>query len=168
MKRTLIIICAALAVSLMWGCFKDVVDYTIYNTAIYEQKSTDGSYLPATNVETYAYWVDTTQWTIKSWDDAVAHRITNKITGETMDTPDAFGSFNASEEYQSSIRLDKKVSMIVMVCPETQIYAYRKYVLPENLGEVLTKLYITTWRASHNVAGWRVVNQYYTPTTDNK
>jgi hypothetical protein len=163
MKRTLIIICSLLAVSLMWGCFKDVVDYTVYNTAIYEQTTTDGSFKPATDVDTYAYWVDTTQWTIKSWDDAVARRITNKLTGETREMPDAYGSFNASDEYQSSIRLDKKVSMIVMVCPETRIYAYRKYDLPDNLAEVNTKFYITSWRASHSSAGWRVVNQFYTP-----
>lgn len=163
MKRALIIICITLAASLMWGCFKDVVDYTNYNTAIYVQTSSDGSFKPATDIEAYAFGVDTTQWRIASWEDAVAHRITNKLTGETLDTPDAFGSFNASQEYQSSIHLDKEVSMIVMVCPETQVYAYRKYTLPENLAEVFTKLYIATWKSSHNMAGWRIVNPFYTP-----
>ena len=165
MKRALIIIICTLAASLMWGCFKDVVDYTNYHTAIYLQTSTDGNFTPAADVETYAFWVDTTQWRIASWEDAAAHRITNKLTGETLDTPDVYGTFNASEEYQSSIHLDKKISMIVMVCPESQIYAYRKYELPENLAEVLTKLYIATWKPSHSMAGWRIVNQFYTPPT---
>ncbi len=165
MKRVLIFITAVIAASLMWGCFKDVVDYTIYNTAIYEQASSDGDFLPATDVETYAYWVDTTEWRIASWEDAVAHRITNKITGEQKDTPDAFGTFNASESYQSSIRLNHS-AMIVMVCPQAKVYAYRKYELAENLEQVLTKLYIATWRPSHSTAGWRIVNPFYTPPTD--
>lgn len=163
MKRALILIICALAASLMWGCFKDVVDYTNYHTAIYEQTTTNGSFKPATDVETYAYWVDTTEWSVMSWEDAVAHRITNKLTGETRENPDAYGTFNASDEYQSNIRLDRHISMIVMVCPQMQIYAYRKYELPENLADVYTKFYITSWRASHNSAGWRVVNQFYTP-----
>jgi hypothetical protein len=166
MKRVLIMVCALLAVSLLWGCFKDVVNYTIYKTAIYEQPSNDVSYTPATDVETYAYWVDTTEWKIASWEDAMAHRITNKTTGEQRDTPDAFGSFNASEEYQSSIRLDHS-AMMVMLFPEAKVYAYRKYELPENLAEVTTKLYIATWRPSYNSAGWRVENRFYTPPAAN-
>ena len=166
MKQVLTIIAVALAASLMWGCFKDVVDYTFYNTATYEQLSNDGPYLHSTDVECYAYWVDTTEWTIRSWEDAVERRITNKTTGETLSTPDAMGSFNPAELYQSSVRLDSSTSMIVLLCPQTKIYAYRKYVLPENLEQVLTKLYIAAWRPSHNASGWRVVNEFYTPPTN--
>ena len=156
------IICTLLAASLMWGCFKDVVDYTIYKTAIYEQTSNDVNFKHATDVDTYAYWVDTTEWKIASWEDAVACRITNKTTGEQLDSPDAFGSFNPSEEYQSTIRLDR-TAMIVMLFPQYKVYAYRKYELPENLAEALTKLYVGMWRPSHNAAGWRVVTKDFTP-----
>lgn len=162
MKRVLVTMCMLLAVSLLWGCFKDVVDYTIYKTSIYEQLSNDVNFKPATDVETYAYWVDTTQWKVASWEDAVAHRITNKTTGEQRDVPDAYGSFNASDEYQSVIRLDRS-AMIVMLFPQYKVYAYRKYELPENLAEALTKLYVAMWRPSHSAAGWRVVTKDFTP-----
>ncbi|MBO7331567.1 MAG: hypothetical protein J6U52_07240 [Alistipes sp.] len=165
MRKALIIITATLIASAMCGCFKDVVDYTFYNIAIYEQTSTDDPFTPATDVETYAFNVDTTEWRVASYDDALAHRITNKLTGEVKSDPDAFGSFNASETYQCSIRLDAPISMIIMICPQSQIYAYRNYELPENLAQVDTKLYLGLWRPSHNAAGWRVVNQYYSPPT---
>lgn len=168
MRRALTIITIALLSTLMCGCFEDVIDYTIFNTAIYCQKSNDGSYLHATEVETYAYNVDTTEWKIASYEDAVAHRITNKLTGEIKSEPDIYGSFNPSQEYQSSIRLDAPISMIVMVCPQSQIYAYRRYELPENLEQVLTKFYIATWRPTHSIGGWRVINEFYTPPTNNK
>lgn len=148
------------------GCFEDVVDYTVYNTAIYCQANTNGSYVPAQEVETYAFYADTTEWRVASLEDALAHRITNKLTGEAKSDPDAFGSFNASQQYQSSIRLEQPMSMIVMVLPQHGIYAYRNYALPENLAQVDTKFYIALWRPSHNSAGWRIVNPGYTPPTE--
>jgi hypothetical protein len=57
------------------------------------------------------------------------------------------------------------MSMIVMVFPQSQIYAYRNYPMPENLAQVDTKFYVAQWRPSHNFAGWRVVNPFYTPPT---
>lgn len=165
MKRTMTIITAIILSSLFCGCFDDVIDYTDYNTAIYEQATTDGSFIHAQHVETYAFAADTNEWKIASYEDAVAHRITNKKTGEVKSDPDAFGAFNSSQEYQSSIRLEAPISMIVMVLPNSEIYAYRNYELPENLDHVDTKLYIALWRQSHNSAGWRIVNEGYTPPT---
>ena len=34
-----------------------------------------------------------------------------------------------------------------------------------NLASVDTKLYIALWRQTHNIAGWRIVNEFYTPPT---
>jgi hypothetical protein len=166
MRKGLIIITATLLSTLLCGCFKEVISYTLFRTAIYEQATTDGGYIHSTDAEVYAFYADTTEWKIASWEDAMAHRITNKTTGEQRDTPDAFGSFNASEEYQSSIRLEHS-AMMVMLFPEAKVYAYRKYELPENLAEVTTKLYIATWRPSYNSAGWRVENRFYTPPAAN-
>ncbi|MBR5863571.1 MAG: hypothetical protein IKY76_03340 [Alistipes sp.] len=163
MKKAMMILCAALAALGFWGCYQDVINYTNYNTAIYIQTTTNGAYTRAQDVDTYAFNADTTEWTVASWEDAQARIITHKTSGKKRNDPDAFGSFNFSDEYQSSILLESPLSMIVMVCPEHQIYAYRNYELPENLEKVDTKFYITTWRQSHNSAGWRVVNEFYTP-----
>lgn len=165
MRKALIIITATLLSTLLCGCFKEVISYTLFRTAIYEQATTDGGYIHSTDAEVYAFYADTTEWKIASWEDALAHRITNKLTGEVKSDPDVFGSFNSSDEYQSSILLEAPMSMIVMVFPQSQIYAYRNYPMPENLAQVDTKFYVALWRPSHNFAGWRVVNPFYTPPT---
>lgn len=163
MKKGVIIIATLIFASMLCGCYEDVVNYTTYNTALYEQSYTNGPFTAVQNAEVYAFAVDTTEWKIASYEDAINHCITNKLTGEKRNNPDAYGSFNPSQEYQSSILLEQKISMIITVLPESSIYAYRKYELPENLEKVDTKLYIATWRQSHNSAGWRIVNEGYTP-----
>lgn len=151
---------------LLQGCFKDVVNYTDYRIAAYEQTESNGEFLRSTDLETYAFYVDTTEWTIKSYEDALARRITNKTTGETLTEPDAIGEFYADEEYQVTIRLEAETSMLVCVNPTLKLYAYRKYQLPINLPTVDTKLYMASWRPSHPMSGWRVVNDFYTPPTE--
>ena len=58
------------------------------------------------------------------------------------------------------------MSMIVVVNPTLKLFAYRNYKLPINLPAVDTKLYMASWRQSHSVAGWRVVNNFYEPPTE--
>lgn len=155
-------------VPMLQGCFKDVVEYTDYRIAAYEQTESNGEFLRSTDLETYAFYVDTTQWTVKSYEDALARRITNKTTGKTLTEPDAIGEFYADEEYQVTIRLEAETSMLVCVNPTLKLYAYRKYQLPINLPTVDTKLYMASWRPSHPMSGWRVVNDFYTPPTEEK
>jgi hypothetical protein len=153
---------------MLQGCFKDVVEYTDYRIAAYEQTESNGEFLRSTDLETYAFYVDTTEWTIKSYEDALARRITNKTTGKTLTEPDAIGEFYADEEYQVTIRLEAETSMLVCVNPTLKLYAYRKYQLPINLPTVDTKLYMASWRPSHPMSGWRVVNDFYAPPTEEK
>ncbi|MBO4993097.1 MAG: hypothetical protein J6C60_02430, partial [Alistipes sp.] len=64
------------------SCFKDVITYTDYRIAILNQTTSGGQTTPATLIDSYAYYVDTTEWAVLSYDDALAGRITNKTTGE--------------------------------------------------------------------------------------
>ena len=151
---------------LLQGCFKDVVEYTDFRISVYDQTESNGEFVRSTDLETYAFYVDTTQWTVKSYEDALARRITNKTTGKTQTEPDAVGEFYADDEYQVTIRLESEMSMIVVVNPTLKLFAYRNYKLPINLPAVDTKLYMASWRQSHSVAGWRVVNNFYEPPTE--
>lgn len=151
---------------LLQGCFKDVVEYTDFRISVYDQTESNGEFVRSTDLETYAFYVDTTEWTVKSYEDAVARRITNKTTGKTQTEPDAIGEFYADDEYQVTIRLESEMSMIVVVNPTLKLFAYRNYKLPINLPAVDTKLYMASWRQSHSVAGWRVVNNFYEPPTE--
>jgi hypothetical protein len=138
-----------------------VVSYTDFNIAVYDQSVADGEIQPSTAVETYAYYVDTTEWSVLSYEDALAHRITNKTTGEVLSTPDVVGTFDASLPYPASIRLEQPISMMVLVNPSLKLYAYRKYELPVNLPAVDTKLYMASWRMSHYSSGWMIRNDFY-------
>lgn len=161
MKHIFQISTLALIALALVGCFKDVVDYTSYNTAVYGQQDADGEITLAQNIEAYAYYVDTTEWRIASYEDAVAHRITNKETGKTLEEPDVVGTFDALSAYPSSLLLKKPTSMLVIVNYDLKLYAYRKYILPENLPKVDTKLYMLGWRKTSSSSGWMVVNQFY-------
>lgn len=162
MKRAIsILIVATAAAALLCGCFKQVVAYTVLEVAIYEQAEQDGPTPRAQEIISYAYYVDTVEWRIASWEDAMAGRITNKTTGEVLSAPDVLGEFNSTADFQMSIELNQKISMVVAVNPEQRMYAYRKYELPVNLNRVKAKLYMASWKRSHSNAGWWVVNPFY-------
>ena len=147
--------------ALLQGCFKDVITYTNYNIAVSNQTTSGGATVPATLVDSYAYYVDTTQWTVLSYEDALAARITNKTTGEVRTEPDVWGTFDSSAEFQVSLRLEQPVSMLVVVDPELKLYAYRQFDMPINIEQLLTRLTLSSWRASHSASGWQVENDFY-------
>lgn len=154
----LVMLAATIALS---GCFKQLVAYTRLNVAIYEQYEQEGPTPKAKDIFSYAYYVDTVDWRIASWEDALAGRITHKTTGEVRTTPDVLGEFNSSADYQVSIALNQKISMVVAVDPDVKVYAYRKFELPINLEHVDAKLYLATWKRNHANSGWWVVNPFY-------
>ncbi len=151
------------AALLLGGCFKSVVTYTRFTVAVYDQSTPDEGFARSRDIDAYAYYVDTTEWRVASYEDAAEGRITNKLTGEMLDAPDVRGAFNSSQEYQVSLVLTGEVSMIVVVNPEQKLYAYRRYELPVNLPQVDTKLYMAAWRPTHTSSGWVVVNRFYSP-----
>lgn len=162
MKRFLsVIIVASAVLMLSWGCFKTVVAYTIFRIAVYEQVEQNGDITKSEELLSYAYYVDTTEWKVASWEDALLFRITNKTTGEVKDVPDRIGDFASGDEYQVSMELNKKISMLVVVNPELRMYAYRNYELPVNLERVDTKLYFSPWKRDHKASGWQIMNPFF-------
>ena len=162
MKRIIsVAIIAAMVASICWGCFKDTVAYTMFRVSVFEQLEQNGAERKAEDLFSYAYFVDTTEWRIASWEDAQVGRITNKVTGEIREVPDRIGDFVAEDAYQVTIDLNKKYSMIVIVDRTLRMYAYRKYELPVNLPTVKAKLHLSAWKRSHTSSGWMVVNPFF-------
>lgn len=157
-RNTTLLVVAALA---LHSCFKDTVSYTRFNLAVYDQVDSEAAFSHAEELDSYAFYADTTEWYIASWEDAVARRITNKTSGQTLDVPDVVGEFNPEEQYQTTLLVEQPVSMLVVVNPALKLYAYRKYELPENLPDIYAKLYMAAWRPTHNSSGWIVVNRFY-------
>lgn len=159
--RIVVVASMAIVAASLCSCFKETVGYTNYRIAVYNQATKEDKFSKATDIEAYAYYVDTTYWAVKSYEDAVARRITHKQTGEVREVPDVFGELNTSDTYQMSVIINQKISMMVIVNPDLKLYAYRKYELPQNLPMVDTKLYMSGWKPSQAASGWRVINQFY-------
>ena len=157
-RNTTLLVAAALA---LHSCFKDTVSYTRFNLAVYDQVDSEAAFNHTEELDSYAFYADSTEWYIASWEDAVAHRITNKTTGQTLDVPDVVGEFKPEEQYQTTLQVEQPVSMLVVVNPALKLYAYRNYELPENLPDIYAKLYMAAWRPTHNSSGWIVVNRFY-------
>ena len=143
------------------GCYKSVVNYTIFSVAVKVQADDKSDYAKAQDLYTYAYYADSTDWRIASYEDACQKVLTNKLTGEKREVPDVYGEMNPSNEYQLSMVINEPMTMMVIVDPANKVYAYRNYELPKNLEHVDTKLYIAAWKPSHNSGGWRIVNEFY-------
>ena len=158
-RNTTLLVVAALA---LHSCFKDTVSYTRFNLAVYDQVDSEAAFVHTEELDSYAFYADTTEWYIASWEDAVAHRITHKTSGQTLDVPDVVGEFNPEQQYQTTLQVEQPISMLVVVNPALKLYAYRKYELPENLAEIQAKLYMAAWRPTHSSSGWIVVNRFYT------
>ena len=153
---TLLAIAFALA-----GCFKDVVDYTSYNTAVYSQQESDGEITIAQNIEAYAFYVDTTEWRIASYEDAVAKIITNEKTAATKSEPAAEAVPYAADdepadaEGRLKIKTNKQHVMLVAIYPAMEMWAYRHYEVGENLPTTTMKFHFRPWKTGEYVdSGW--------------
>ena len=119
-KVNILHLVVALAVGLCCvGCFKSTVGYTIFRTAVFIQSTDKGDFVKARDLYTYAYYVDTTEWKVASYEDACNKIITNKLTGERREMPDVYGEMNPSNEYQLTMVINRPMTMMILVDPET-------------------------------------------------
>ena len=156
-----LLLCATLALS---GCFKEEKQGTLMRIALWQQESSDAEITKASSgIESYAFHVAKgTKWEVKSWEDALERKITNKERpAEVLTEPEAIGTFDAEAEYQIALDLWSTHTFIVVVDTENRVYATRLYDTPMNLPEVFTQLHIYAWRKTGTANGWDVVNPFY-------
>lgn len=158
---------AALCMAAVSGCFKDVSNDTTY---VLKPLVSDGGapvdmeyYITA-----YAFYADTTQWTVGSYEDAVAMRITDKETGEVRTGPavvaEPFTDAVMGGKYCLEMFLTKNPVMLVVVDTELKVYGYRKQTLGENLPRVYESVvFYTSKHGKRYKAGqWVMCNDFYT------
>lgn len=140
---------AAAAAMMLCGCFKKVTTDTTVVIKALLQETSGGDNVPVTGVTAYAYYTGSENWTINSYEDAVNRIITSTEDGSQRNEPDAEGS--PYEKYESgnytSMWLNASPAMIVVVDPQSQMYAYMfKYLNAENLPETFLTLIFHTWK----------------------
>lgn len=118
-------------------------------------------------ITAYAYYADTTHWTVASYDDAVAMRITNRESGDVRTEPAAvsepFVEAAGNGHYSVEMTLRPRTMMIVAVDTEMKLYGYREQKLPEGLTSIFeTVIFYPTRAAKQFKAGvWMMFNDFY-------
>lgn len=145
------------------ACFKEEKQGTLMRIAVYSQETEDSDIVPATDLESYAFWVKKgSKWKVSSWEDALAKRVTNTDRpAEQLTEPDEIGDFDPEAEYQVTLELWAESTFIVVVDKANRLYAYRQYDTPINLPELPIQLHMYAWRKSGTANGWDMINPFY-------
>lgn len=145
------------------GCFKDEKQGTRMHIALYSQNVADDPIMKCTSdIEAYAFKVPKgSKWQVSTWEDALAHCITNKDnTSEQLATPDIMGVYDPEAEFQLTFELWAHYTFLVIVDKTNKIYATRFYETPMNLPTMNTHLHLYAWRKTGTANGWDVTNPF--------
>lgn len=151
---------AAAAVALtMTGCFKKVTTDTTAIIKTLVQETSGGENVPTESVDVYVYYTGNEDWEIRSYEDAVNRTITSTTDGSQRSEPDAVGT--PYEKYETgcytAVSLTSSPAMIVVVEPQTRMYAYMfKLLTAENLPETYLTLIFHSWRDKAYTEGSKV------------
>lgn len=162
MKKLRYLAIALIAITAV-ACFKDEKQGTLMRIAVYSQETADSDIVPATDLESYAFWVKKgSKWKVNSWEDALAKRVTNTDRpAEQLTEPDEIGDFDPEAEYQVTLELWAESTFIVVVDKANRLYATRQYDTPINLPELPIQLHMYAWRKSGTANGWDMINPFY-------
>ena len=163
MRRLTKIVAIIVALVAMVGCFQEERQGTRMRIALYSQNVvTDPIQKTTHDIEAYAFYVDKgTKWEVKTWDDALNHVITNnENANHVLTTPDVYGIYDNSAEYQITLELWSQYTFIVVVDKTNKIYATRFYETPVNLAEVMVQLHLYAYKKSGTANGWDMTNPY--------
>ena len=162
MKKLRYLAIALIAITAV-ACFKDEKQGTLMRIAVYSQETADSDIVPATDLESYAFWVKKgSKWKVSSWEDALAKRVTNtERPAEQLTVPDEIGDFDPEAEYQVTLELWAESTFIVVVDKANRLYATRQYDTPINLPELPIQLHMYAWRKSDTANGWDTINPFY-------
>ena len=133
------------------GCFKKVTTDTTLRIKVLEQSDSGGITLPAEGCSAYIYYTEKEDWTVASYEDAVAKVITNTVTGEQRSVPDGESEPYENEESENnylSIFQDKAPALVVVTYPEAEMYAYiYRKAEAENLSYTYLTLIFHSWKS---------------------
>lgn len=151
---------AIAAVLIFTGCFKKVSKDTLFIIKPNLQTESGGGLTLAEGATAFAWFNRTAQWEIKSYDDAVAGRMTDTETGSTETVePDAVSTVSEAEGRAGLLELDtRSVSvMLLVIYPEARMYAWRIFETAENLSPTYLTVQFRPWKNEGYIdSGWTV------------
>lgn len=166
MRRFLNIVLTAACAASLCGCLHGKGGDTRYVIKPVHSDGSQTSY-PDYYVSAYAYYADTTQWRVASYDDALAGRITAKNGGQVRNEPDAiaepyFGEA-LSDKYCVEMTLKSTPVMLIVADPVLRIYGYRQQTLAEGLSSLFESVTFYTSRngKTYKSGQWVMCNDFY-------
>ncbi len=164
LRNTALVLVAMLSLT---GCFKKVTTDTTLRIKTLVEEVSGGERLVAEECYGYIYYTPKTDWTVASYEDAVAKTITNTETGEKLSEPDGESepyTIEGSTNNYLSIFQDKAPALVVVVYPAAQMYAYiYRKAEAENLPYTYLTLIFHKWKSGSYPEGtkdgykWTVV-----------
>ena len=160
------IIVAAICVICLGGCLKGYDGNVVY---VLKPLVSDGSENEPMEryITAYAFYADTTQWTVASYEDALAMRITDKESGRKQEEPavvaEPFIEAPSAGSFSVAMPLRPAKVLLVVVDTELKLYGYREQTLPEGLATTFeTVIFYTSRNARRYKAGqWMMCNDFY-------
>ena len=161
------IVIAAVVLFATTGCFKKVTTDTTLRIKLYTQEISGGDLVPAEECYGYIYYTENTDWSVASYEDAVAKVITNTLTGEKLSEPNVESepyTMDGSTNNYISMFQDRAPALVVVVYPDANMYAYMyRKAEAENLTFTDITLIFHTWQNKNYTEGskdgykWMVV-----------
>lgn len=168
------IIGGLLAVSLLTGCFTKVTYKTTCVLKPLVQQSSGDVIEPISGAQAFAYNVDTTLWTVASYEDALNGVITSKENpSEQRTTPSSVAAPYVPDDGQGSessstwlgLTLTQESQMVVVVDPSARVYAYTQLKSAQNLPHLYVSVVFRNWKEgnSYKDGNWSFYNEFYAP-----
>lgn len=162
------------AAVLFAGCFESVSYETSYALKPLVQEEEGDVARALLDVEAFAYAVDTTRWTVASYDDALNGIITSKIdpADKKTDPPIVAEPYqDLGPEWWLRMPVDNPSLMIVAVDTRDKIYAYTQQAFVENMsGGLYVSLVFKLWKKGtvYKDGNWSFYNEFYVPPPEVK
>lgn len=167
MKRVRIL-CTLAAASLLAGCFEKVSYETNYVLKPLVQELSGNPTEPVTGLKAYAFNVDTSLYTVASYEDALNGVVSLRSNpSEKISTPAATGEPYEQEGTEGWVRmtLSQPTQMVLAVDPEHRLYAYTQQELSQTLSNLYVSVVFKPWKEGTYYAdgNWQFYNEFYTP-----
>lgn len=159
MKHLIWLTLVALSV---WGCKKGVTNCN-YVVTPWVQTTDKGDLALCVDAIGYGFYADTSEWTVTSYDNALAGVITSRTDAQTKQY-----DFKVEQNELGKLIIGPftKRGAMVIVCDVTnRFYAWRYADIGEGLPEVVVPVRFLLWKPmiSYEDTRWTVVNEFYVP-----
>ncbi len=160
-RATGVVIAAMAAASLATGCKKAVYDCD-YRINCFVQDTSGAKDRPLESGLAFAFYGDTAQYEVASYEDALEGIVTDRRSGEKRSSEVS----TTTDETGLAVLHLTSTPVILTVCdPETRLYAWRAAEVGASLDAIYVSLRFRPWREAkrYTEAKWLMVNQFYSP-----